>query len=199
MHGSVSALLLCAGESLRMGRPKAFCEIGGQTLLQRALTPLVESRVDEIVCVTGAEHDAISASVCRDFARVRTAHNPDFSSGIMGSIQTGLRALSPACTAFLITLVDLPFLTTGHYNALCTVFGQPSATLARFRYLGQPAHPAGLAIGFRDEILREPKGDHGLRVLFARYSERVQWIEDTRDSGVRDVDTEGELHAHLAT
>src|ERR1035437_541898 len=113
----ISALLLCAGESRRMGMPKALLNLDGESLLLRSLKRLTSANVDEVLCVTGGHHLLIEQELekSKPLKPLRVLHNPRFSEGIMGSIQTGLRGLNRKSKAAIITLVDLPFVESEDY------------------------------------------------------------------------------------
>lgn len=93
------ALFLAAGRGLRLGPrgreiPKGFLEIGGRTLVERAVERLVAAQIEEIVFVTGHLHDRYDALARRYDGRVRTVFNPDFATrGSAHSLAVGLAAV----------------------------------------------------------------------------------------------------------
>ena len=104
----VSAILLVAGESTRMGRQKALLPWEGTTLLEYQLAQLAAvDEIGEIVVVTGHEPDRI-AEIASAAPRTRVAHNAAYRTGKVSSITTGLAAVSPAADAILLLGVDQP-------------------------------------------------------------------------------------------
>ncbi|HRF50888.1 MAG TPA: selenium cofactor biosynthesis protein YqeC [Anaerolineales bacterium] len=118
VHGRVAAVVLAAGRSTRMGRPKMLLEWPeGGTILGAVITRLRSAAVSEIVVVTGAEHEAVEAAALAAAggdARVRCVHNPDYATAEMGrSLQVGLRSLTSRPEAALVALGDQPLMPLG--------------------------------------------------------------------------------------
>ena len=104
----VSAILLAAGESTRMGRQKALLPWEGTTLLEYQLD--AASRVDdisEIIVVTGHEPDRIT-EITAMYPRAQVAHNTAYETGKVSSIKAGLAAVAPDADAILLLSVDQP-------------------------------------------------------------------------------------------
>ena len=110
----VPAIVLAAGRSSRMGRPKALLPIGGagQTFLSRILTTLRRAEVDDLLVVVGYEAEAVIASLgALDFP-IRVVENRDYQRGQLTSLQAGLLAADrPGVRGVLVTLVDVPLVT----------------------------------------------------------------------------------------
>ncbi|HWU36032.1 MAG TPA: NTP transferase domain-containing protein, partial [Candidatus Acidoferrum sp.] len=102
----ISAIVLAAGESKRMGRTKQLLEWEGRTILQRVLENLSRSRVDEVILVLGHEADKIIQKV--DTRKVKVAINKNYKAGMISSIQQGLINLDDRAEAFFIVLADQP-------------------------------------------------------------------------------------------
>src|SRR6185369_15795557 len=86
----VAAIVLSAGESRRMGFPKALLPIGQQTFLSRVIETLSASRIDDVFVVLGSQHERILAAV--DVRPARVVLNPDWTQGQLSSLLAGLRA-----------------------------------------------------------------------------------------------------------
>ena len=104
----ISAILLAAGESSRMGRQKALLPWHGTTLLEYQLAQLsaVEA-IGEIIVVTGPEPERITEIASAHPGAV-AAHNAAYRTGKVGSITAALAAVSPQATAILLLAVDQP-------------------------------------------------------------------------------------------
>ncbi|QLQ08389.1 MAG: NTP transferase domain-containing protein [Anaerolineae bacterium] len=101
----ISALVLAAGQSTRMGQLKQLLPFGPHTIIEQVATTLLASSVDEVVVVTGYEPARVAAAL-RPYP-VRCVFNPDFAAGEMiSSVQVGLRALPPEATAALLAIAD---------------------------------------------------------------------------------------------
>ena len=104
----VSAILLAAGESTRMGRQKALLPWEGTTLLEYQLAQLAAvDEIREIIVVTGHEPDRIT-EIASAAERTRVAHNAAYRTGKVSSIKAGLAAVSPDADAILLLAVDQP-------------------------------------------------------------------------------------------
>ena len=89
---SVSAVLLAAGESTRMGRPKPLLSWEGTTLVQYQVASLQSGGVDEVCVVTGAGGEAVGPLLAHE-AGVRVVPNPDYRAGKTTSVRAGVRAV----------------------------------------------------------------------------------------------------------
>src|SRR5512144_1165841 len=93
----ITAIILAAGESRRMGRPKMLLPWGGSTVLQTVIAAFRTAGTEEILVVTGAGREQIESSIG---ASAQTVFNPDFANGeMLSSIQAGLRAMPPGASA----------------------------------------------------------------------------------------------------
>ena len=147
-HGVVPAVVLAAGRSTRMGRPKALLPIGGvDTFVTRVVRTFLDAGVEDVVVVLGEEADAIAARLAREGLDARIVVNRAFATGQLSSVLKGLDAIDrPGVEAMLVTLVDVPLVGADTVRAV----------LRRFRETGAP-------------IVRPVRGDdHGHPVLIAR-------------------------------
>src|SRR5262245_10947580 len=103
----VSAIVLAAGMSRRMGTPKQLLRIDGETILGRTLGNVRASAVSEIVLVLG--HAAADVEKEISTAGVKIVHNHEYQQGMGTSLRTGLAALDAETNAALVVLADQPF------------------------------------------------------------------------------------------
>jgi CTP:molybdopterin cytidylyltransferase MocA len=195
----ITALLLAAGQGSRMHyQAKALLKLGTQSFVQHALQQLYVAGLDELILVTGASREAVSKAALQADLPFQEAYNPGFAHGLLGSIQTGIRAAAPSTDAVLITLVDLPFLTAQDYRSTCERWrsGHPEHFL-RSESEGKPGHPVIIPRRYFTEILEQPASDKGCSFLFQRYPERVQFQSLAR--GRIDIDTIEDYHAHITS
>jgi molybdenum cofactor cytidylyltransferase len=191
----VTAVILAAGQSSRMGRPKQLAEVGGQPMIVRAVQTALASGADEVLVVIGAYAGAVTAALqplqTTVGAQVRLVENPDFASGQASSIRTAIRALDGRAEAALFLPVDQPFLTPALLQRLITAWrvgAQLAASAVDGRVRGAPAlfdhalWPELLAL----------TGDEGARPLLRKYAEQI--VPVTADAAeLRDIDTPDEL------
>lgn len=143
-----SALILAAGASARMGRPKALLRLAGETFVERLCRALRDAGCPEVVVVVGAHATAIRPAV-PGFARVVV--NAEWRRGMRSSLRAGLRALPPG--PVILTHVDRPLVDPQTLARLMTATGSVIPTCG-----GRPGHPVRLAADLRPRLLA---GDDG--------------------------------------
>jgi len=131
---SAAGLILAAGESVRMGFPKALLTYRGQTFLD-TLAGLLGARCSPVIVVLGAAADQVRA---RAACAATFVVNPDFSRGQTSSMQCGLRAVPADAEGVLFTLVDHPAVAPATIDAL---LAGPPSLLRVPRYRGRRGHP----------------------------------------------------------
>jgi molybdenum cofactor cytidylyltransferase len=139
-----AGIILAAGESRRMGFPKALLPYREETFLD-TLIDLFASRCASVVVVLGAEAERIRAASTRPATFVT---NPDYARGMTTSLQCGLRALPPDAARVLFTLVDHPAVLPSTLDAL---LAPPLQLLRVPRYRSERGHP----ICFRRDLIPE--------------------------------------------
>ena len=130
----IPAIVLAAGKSTRMGRPKANLPLeNGETFLSRIVRTLCAAAVDDVVVVVGHEADAIVTTFSRTGAAARFVTNTDYENG--GQFSSLLRGLSavdrPGVIAALVTLVDVPFVNADTVRAVIDRYHQTHAPIVR--------------------------------------------------------------------
>jgi len=184
----VSAILLAAGESRRMGAVnKLTLPIDGQPLLRHSAQTLLASRLREVAVVLG--HEADQAAPLLEDLDVTLVHNERYAEGQMSSVHRGLEALADACEGVMICLADQPLLTPGDVDALIEAFGRrEQGSILVPTYRGRRGNPIVLAYAHRDEILGSGR-NLGCKRLIERNPELVTTLEMETDHVVFDLDT----------
>ena len=111
----ISVVILAAGGSVRMGRPKLALPLQGKTLLELAIAPALASGIRDIVVVTGEDPVWFRERIPPD---VRVVINPRSREGIATSLHAGITAVSSRSQAILFSLGDQPFVTAEVYRML---------------------------------------------------------------------------------
>jgi len=187
----LSAVILAAGESTRMGSPKALLpDPDGRPFVARFVRTLRAAELTDLLLVTGSQHDAISSALTADGVReyVRVVRNPDPARGQLSSIWTALDACPPDAEGLLMTLVDVPMLTSGTVRAVVEAWRNTGAPVARPIVEGRRGHPVIFDRQLFDELRSAPL-DSGARVVV-----RAHWAQSVdvpvQDPGcLIDVDT----------
>jgi molybdenum cofactor cytidylyltransferase len=144
VHGRMAGIVLAAGQSTRMGEPKQLLPWGeGETVLGSVLNKLRVSGLDEIVVVTGAEHEAIEALVAAtNDPRLHCVVNPDYASTEMArSLRVGLGALRSAPEAALVALADQPLVPASLIGRVLDRWRETLAPVIAPYYGEQRGHP----------------------------------------------------------
>lgn len=190
--GRVAALVLAAGSSSRMGRPKQLLEVDGAPMLQHAVDAAAAGGIDEVLVVLGHEAPAVEAAL-RLPQIARIVRNPDHAGGLSTSLRAGLRALGVETEAAVVVLGDQPELEASSIRALVEAYLETGARIVQASYRGAADHPVLLAREVWPEVL-VVTGDRGARDVLAAHPEWVREVELDRDPP-RDVDTPGDYEA----
>ena len=187
----VTGLVLAAGGSSRLGRPKQLLPYGDATVLDHVLATARACRFDQLVCVIGGSAEEIRARVELDGADV--VENPSFGEGCSSSIAAALDALDPRTDVLVLMLGDQPGVATETVAALLA--GRDESPLSACAYDDGRGHPLAFARGMFAE-LQALHGDKGVWKLLDRYADEVV---DVPVPGPipRDVNTEAEYRALL--
>lgn len=183
---TVAGLILAAGESRRMGYPKALLRFRRETFLDR-LVGLLAARCSPVIVVLGACAEEIRARAARPASFVV---NSAYASGMTSSLQCGLRAVPPEANGVLFTLVDHPAVSAATIDALME--GDPFLRVPR--YQARRGHPIRFSRALIPEFLALPESAPA-RDLVRSYAAQTDFL-DLDDAGiVADID---DLQAYRA-
>jgi molybdenum cofactor cytidylyltransferase len=128
----IAGVLLAAGMSTRMGRNKLFLDLGGRTVLDRALSVALAARLDPLLVVVGHEADRVRAAL--DGTPARPVLNPDHARGLNTSLRTGIAALPDGVAGAVVMLADMPLVDAAMIDELVARWRAADAPLAISRY-----------------------------------------------------------------
>jgi molybdenum cofactor cytidylyltransferase len=185
----VAGLILAAGESHRMGYPKALLEFRGETFLDGLIHALAVECAP-VVAVLGAEAERVRAGL-RAADRATIVVNPDYRLGQITSMQCGLRAIPSEVRGLLFTLVDHPNPARATVAALAAHTG----AIAIPRYGGRRGHPIYLASGLIPEFLALDAGQSA-RTVLERHAGEIAYLE-VDDPGILDDVDDAEAYRRL--
>ena len=191
MAPGLSAIILAAGFSSRMGKLKALLPLGGRTVLAQCVALFRACGIEDVVVVTGHRADEVGAEA--EAAGARIACNPDYADGMYGSIRTGVSQLADRCAGFFLLPVDIPLLRRGTVALLARSFAETRAMLSYPVFAGRRGHPPLIHGDCIPAILAEQAPEGGLRTLLAR-------IEAEHPGQVHDVQVaDANIHVDLDT
>lgn len=176
-NGKIGGLILAAGGSSRLGRPKQLVHFQGKTLIRHAAETLVDSSCDSIVVVLGAEIDGSTSEIADLPINICINHN--WQTGMSSSIKAGLKELVKLegnLSAVVVTLCDQPHITTENIDQLVTEFQQANPRIVAAQYGETVGVPALFSKELFNDLLKL-KGDKGARQLIRDNLPFVERIE----------------------
>jgi molybdenum cofactor cytidylyltransferase len=183
----ITAIILAAGESKRMGQPKMLLPWGDDTVLSHVISVFRKSGVEEILVVTGGARDEVERLVSK--LGVRTVHNSDFGSGeMLSSIQCGLRALTRQTRGALIGLGDQPQVREESMRRVCEAFLETKSSLVVPSFRMRRGHPWLVARPLWEELLTIQSPQSPRDFLNAHAAE-IQYVNVDDPNILADLDT----------
>jgi molybdenum cofactor cytidylyltransferase len=193
---ALAGVILAAGASQRMGRPKAGLRFDGKTFFARVLEGLTAASLDPIVVVVGAHRAALTGALGSPDVIV----NRDPARGQISSLRLALRHLSApggAASGAVIALVDHPLVAGSTVAALVRAAQAADQPILVPTYRGRRGHPVVFMRAVWDELLATPD-ERGARAVVRRDPGRVCEVP-VDDAGILvDVDTPADMAALLA-
>jgi molybdenum cofactor cytidylyltransferase len=187
----IVAVVLAAGESSRMGRPKALLPIEGVRFIERIVTALKATKVGNILVVFGHNAEEMRQKV--NDLPVTILVNKGYKGGQLSSLQTAIREIESnadfgVVDGILIHLVDHPYLNSKLVNHMIDRFYESGKIIVVPRCRGRRGHPVIFSRSLFGELLNAPL-DQGAKIVV--HSHRDETLEiDTEDEGVTiDIDT----------
>lgn len=179
-------VILAAGSSSRLGRPKQLLPWHGKNLLQHAVETALEITTQPVV-VTGAHADQLVAAV--DANQVQVVYNPEWQQGIASSIRCGLLALlnrTPAPEQVIFMVCDQPFVTSELLLDLINEQQKSGKTIVASAYAGTLGIPALFEKTMFPQLL-DLQGDHGAKKLMQQHPDQTAAVSFPQ--GNIDIDT----------
>ena len=186
----IPAIVLAAGKSSRMGRPKATLPLdGGDTFLTRIVRTFSAASVEDVIVVVGHEADAIVASFADVDLVARFVDNPDYERGQLSSLIAGLRVVDrPGVNAVLMTLVDVPLVSAATIRAVVDRYRQTGAPIVRPVRGDEHGHPVLIDRSLFEAIRRADPAVGAKAVIRANVSKAGDVSVDD-DGAFADFDT----------
>jgi molybdenum cofactor cytidylyltransferase len=190
----ISAVVLAAGMSTRLGRPKQLLSIGDQTMIEVVIDKLLEAEIEEIVVVVGYHADRIKELLIeRD---IQIIYNPDYKLGQSTSLIKAIEALNEKCMGILCMLGDQPLIKLSTLNSLITEFKEGENLIVFPKYNDQRGNPVIFSTELKSEMLKV-SGDQGARSLLIKYKDQSKAIEVDDQGVIFDIDTESDYQRLL--
>jgi molybdenum cofactor cytidylyltransferase len=186
-RGKVHAVVLAAGRSTRMGGPnKLLALFDGKPLVRQTVERALASKVSGVTVVTGHQAERVVAALTG--LDVGFAENPDYRSGLAGSLQAGLAGVPKGAYGVLVLLGDMPGVTSADMDRLIAAFAASGASpVVRSSHQGKRGNPVILPRALFAAVARL-EGDTGARHLVEAEGQVVVDVEIGEGAFV-DVDT----------
>lgn len=184
----VSAIVLAAGQSRRMGRQnKLLAEIDGVAMVVRTIEAIQKSNAESITVVLG--HEAENVRQVLAGRGLTFIENPDYADGLSTSLKRGLTAVTPEADAVIICLGDMPRISHTEINKLIDAFAPKDGnSICVPTHDGKRGNPVLIGRRFFTEI-QDIGGDVGAKYLIGAYPELVLEVEMDGDAILLDIDT----------
>lgn len=184
---NISAIILAAGQSKRMGRSKMTLPWKNTTVLGKVIETIKQAGIGDILVVTGGERAQVDTIVAE--YKVRTVYNENFESEEMIiSIQLGLREQYVESAAALICLGDQPQVEESSVRSIYEAFRKNNNPIVVPSYQNRRGHPWLITRELWNEVLgmRAPES---MRDFLRKYNKDILYVETKTPSILQDLDT----------
>lgn len=186
MKKKVGGLILTAGNSSRMGSPKALLKLGETTFLERIVNLLQEAGVSPIRIVAGKHFIQISSRF-KNLQEIMI-RNDHPEKGQLFSLQLGIKELRDQCDGLMMCLVDHPLIQQETFNKLLAKFQETDKEIVIPRFNDRKGHPVIFGAGVFGELLETPL-DQGAKPVVRKNNSRVALVEVKDKNILADIDT----------
>ena len=181
----ISAILLAAGRSRRMGAFKPLLPFGERTVVEACVGNLLDGGVEQVVVVLGTRAEEIRARLAH--LPVRFAVNTEAESEMGVSIARGVEQIGASAQAVLIALADQPAVSPATIGFLIAAGKRTRQRLIVPEYEGRGGHPVWIDLSFRRELMKLDS-QRGLRALFEAHPKEVLRVPVNSPYVARDMD-----------
>lgn len=191
---SVTAIILGAGESSRMGRPKLLLPFGDSTIIGTVLSHVLSSSVEKTIVVLGSNYES-HQEVIQDYP-VEIVNNKRYRDGMFSSLRCGLGAVPDAADAVMVLLGDQPMVQAEEMDHLIESYRDSDKEIIIATHGNKRGHPVLIGRKFIDELTRYP-GEASLRDLLQEHPSEILEIKSGNEGILRDIDTENDYQFEL--
>ena len=193
----IAGIVLAAGQSSRLGRPKQLLPLQGEPLLRHTLRAILASSLDDVLVVVGHEADVVREAIAD--LPVRVVFNPEFATGQSTSVRAGLDALASDTNAAMFLLGDQPTVDPQVIDSLIDAWQKTKSPVVAPKYRDGIGNPVlfDRAIFPKLTALR---GDTGARKIVRAHQQRGRLhVVEITDPAPPDIDTEDDYAALKAS
>ena len=184
----ISAILLAAGQSKRMGGDnKLIKKYNKKYLINYIVATLIKSKVDKIIIVLGFQSRKVRKITAKN-EKINFIYNKNYKSGISSSIKVGLKRVSKKNIGFLIVQADMPLISKNIINSICYVVKKNRKEIIAPTYKGKMGNPIGFKYSMV-KILNKVKKDSGAKKMIMRNKKKLALIKVNSNSIFKDFNT----------
>jgi molybdenum cofactor cytidylyltransferase len=188
MNAFVSAILLAAGESKRMGKPKLLLPFGDSTIVEQAINSLLNSKINELIIVVGYRAEELVGKIAKK--PVKIVLNRQYQQGISTSIIAGLKTVDKDTRGIMIALGDQPLVDSRTIDRLIEEFQKHDRGIIIPVCQGRRGHPVIFPIKYEEELL-QLEGDVGGKQIVKDHPDEVLEVAVNCEGILIDIDTVG--------
>jgi molybdenum cofactor cytidylyltransferase len=193
---ALAGVVLAAGESRRMGKPKQLLPFGEHTILERVVDTLLTAGVGEVIVVLG--HLAERVRPVLGNRAVRAVVNASYRQGMLSSVKCGVRAIGAEHDAVLFALGDQPHIESAVVSEVIRSYRAGNAGIVIPRYGTKKGHPIIIDLQkYREAIVSLPD-DVGLNTLMQEHADDVRLLDVATEDIIRDIDVPDDYTRELA-
>ncbi len=190
----INAVVLAAGASKRMGKPKPLLRFKDRTFLEQIIAVLKLSDADRITVVLGADADAIRETV--DLSGVNVVINKDFQRGQLSSLIAAIKTTPPQTQAILVCLADMPFITAEVVDEIISKFKETNVPIIVPVFNKIRGHPTLFARSLFDELLNAPQ-EQGARFVLYSNEQRILELQTSQSGILIRIDSPDDYRLHF--
>ena len=186
----IPAIVLAAGKSSRMGRPKAALPLeGGDTFVTRIVRTFSAAGISDVIIVVGHDADAVASAFSGTDLTATFVENPDYEQGQLSSLLAGLRVVDrPGVAAALVTLVDVPLIGVSTVRAVVDRYRATHAPIVRPVRGAEHGHPVLFDRSMFD-LIRHADPRLGAKSVVRAYASAAGDVPVDDDGAFADADT----------
>lgn len=179
------AMILAAGESKRMGKPKLLLPFGEKTMIETIVATVVSSKVEQTLVILGSDREKTEEKI-KNYP-VKIVYNRDFRSGMLSSVQCGFKFLPGETRAVLVVLGDQPKISTTVVNKLIDAYKSSGKGIVLPVYKKERGHPVLIDVKYGEEV-ENLSPEVGLRGTVYNHPEDILEVEVETLSIFQDID-----------
>ena len=185
INTGISAIILAAGESKRMGKPKLMLPFGKVSMIEMVVTNTLHSAIDKTLVVLGANKPAIE-NLLQEYP-VEIVFNENYKRGMFSSVQLGIQAIPEISEAVMVLLGDQPMIGNTIMNQLIKTYKDSKKEIIVATFNKMRGHPILLGHKYV-EIINNFPTEKSLKDILQEYSWDIEEMETGNPEILRDIE-----------